>query len=167
MKQQFFLERDNDVPLVVTGELVGEGTTKKAGLSRWQTCKIYKTDQGYAAHILGETRLEGESTRYWAKTAPTPQNLMEGIKVRFGEVHRAVQRACIMAGIWKMCAVTEGHEPLEDKLNRIEVVDDQIFIPAQTVPTSQIYDFLECFIGTLQTKGLDVCELPTSVKEVN
>lgn len=71
------IERDSDLPIRFTGEIIAEVDSYVPGKSRWTALNLYRTSTGrYVLHEEGLTEIDGESDRSSAVVASDVDELI-------------------------------------------------------------------------------------------
>lgn len=79
--QKFSLENDNGPEVEFTGELLARASSQRRNSYRWSEMDLYRTQGGkYVVHVIGETEVEGESTRYDVYIYPSKEEMMRSIR---------------------------------------------------------------------------------------
>jgi len=108
--QRIRLERDGDIPLSFSGELIGEAsnrTIRGDRQNRWTEVEIYRTAKAnWVAHIIGRSCWDGEVDRHSVVVAVNPLDLVEGLRDDDGYLGGVSREALEVAGL----EVTENIE---------------------------------------------------------
>lgn len=74
--QTYKIQRNNDVDLEFTGDLLSHVSSEEFGSTRWTTISIWRTENNrYVVQTIGHSKVPGEIQRITTKIADTPEQV--------------------------------------------------------------------------------------------